>query len=222
MLIRVVSASEPSETLAPATITLPPPPQSPPPPPTPSASLPPPPTADEAQEKLDQVLRLYAASTQHLAGMKIVTRESAEKMDIRTLKRLQSTLEDLVAARSKLLVRTLAERESLRNEMHLKSMVLKPIITFLNAENKTPRHSYTSLDGSCGATTPVSSTSSSPPKSTPAAAAGRSASGASTPVSFNHKDKDRESQPPGHASSKRFFLRLWQPSIGDSGRPGQV
>jgi hypothetical protein len=91
-------------------------------------------------ERLEQVLRLYAASTQHLAGIKIVTRETAEQMDVGSLKRLRRTLFDLVAARNKLLVRTLGEREGLRNDIHLKKAVLKPVITFLRQNSPTRMH----------------------------------------------------------------------------------
>lgn len=86
-------------------------------------------------ERLEQVLRLYAASTQHLAGIKIVTRETAEQMDVASLRRLRRTLLDLVAARNKLLVRTLGEREVLRTDIHLKKTVLKPVITFLRTHS---------------------------------------------------------------------------------------
>lgn len=55
-------------------------------------------------EKLDECVRLYAASTQHLAGMKIVTPESAHQMDSLSLRRLLLTLKDLVAARSQRLI----------------------------------------------------------------------------------------------------------------------
>lgn len=59
--------------------------------------------------KADQVLRLYAASTQHLAGVKIVTRDKAEAMDVAELRKLRDTLNDLKAARNqRLVVRLLA------------------------------------------------------------------------------------------------------------------
>ncbi|EDQ92107.1 uncharacterized protein MONBRDRAFT_5806 [Monosiga brevicollis MX1] len=93
--------------------------------------------ADEAtnrvEDKLNQVLRLYAASTQHLVGVKIVTPASAANMSVPELRQLRQTLKDLVAARNKLLLRTLGERETYRNEIHLKKTVLKPVIDMVLA-----------------------------------------------------------------------------------------
>ena len=71
----------------------------------------PPKLADMQAEKLDEYVRLYAASTQHLAGMKIVTPTSAEEMDVASLRRLRSTLKDLVDARSNRLIEVKERRK---------------------------------------------------------------------------------------------------------------
>eukprot|EP00043_Microstomoeca_roanoka_P013179 m.128994 g.128994 ORF g.128994 m.128994 type:complete len:885 (-) comp15687_c0_seq1:393-3047(-) len=81
-----------------------------------------------AEQKLSHVFRLYAASTQHLAGVKIVTRESAEAMSKEELESTAKVLKDLISARNKLLLKTLGEREQLRNEINLKRNVLKPVL----------------------------------------------------------------------------------------------
>eukprot|EP00045_Choanoeca_perplexa_P014262 m.166647 g.166647 ORF g.166647 m.166647 type:complete len:672 (+) comp16627_c0_seq2:120-2135(+) len=86
-------------------------------------------------DKLNQVLRLYAASTQHLVGVKIITPEMAAQMDVESLQQMKQTLGDLVAARNKLLLKVLNERDTLRNEIHLKQTVLKPVIDLVLAVN---------------------------------------------------------------------------------------
>eukprot|EP00730_Choanoeca_flexa_P014449 TRINITY_DN6325_c0_g1_i1.p1 TRINITY_DN6325_c0_g1~~TRINITY_DN6325_c0_g1_i1.p1 ORF type:complete len:676 (+),score=167.88 TRINITY_DN6325_c0_g1_i1:132-2159(+) len=87
------------------------------------------------EDKLNQVLRLYAASTQHLVGVKIVTPDMAAQMDVESLQQMKQTLTDLVTARNRLLLKVLNEREGLQNEIHLKQTVLKPVIDMVLAAN---------------------------------------------------------------------------------------
>lgn len=160
--------------------------------------------ADEAlsaeellNERLEQVLRLYAASTQHLAGIKIVTRETAEQMDVGSLKRLRRTLLDLVAARNKLLVRTLGEREGLRNDIHLKKAVLKPVITFLRQNSPTRMHAAVrnaSANGSPSRNgqqweTPLRSAATGRGMQTPAGGKGGGNTGQTTPTNTSSTGK---------------------------------
>lgn len=86
------------------------------------------------EDKLNQVLRLYAASTQHLAGVKIVTPETARAMSVAELRSTARVLQDLIGSRNRLLLRTLAERDQLRNEIHLKQHVLRPVLDIARAQ----------------------------------------------------------------------------------------
>eukprot|EP00053_Salpingoeca_punica_P017048 m.162978 g.162978 ORF g.162978 m.162978 type:complete len:749 (+) comp17103_c0_seq3:257-2503(+) len=86
------------------------------------------------QDKLDAALRLYAASTQHLAGMKIITRERAELMDCEELMRIKDTLNDLITARSQRLTEALEERDRTNNEIEVKNRVVIPVMQLFCAD----------------------------------------------------------------------------------------
>lgn len=176
--------------------------------------------ADEAlsaeellNERLEQVLRLYAASTQHLAGIKIVTRETAEQMDVGSLKRLRRTLLDLVAARNKLLVRTLGEREGLRNDIHLKKAVLKPVITFLRQNSPTRMHAAVRNASANGSPSRNGQQWETPLRS---AATGR---GMQTPAGGKGGGNTGQTTPTNTASTGKRLLssiRFWSPPNGSS------
>ena len=51
-------------------------------------------------DKLEACIRMFAASTRHLSGAKLVTSGTAAIMDITALRQMKSTLKDLIQARS--------------------------------------------------------------------------------------------------------------------------
>eukprot|EP00051_Salpingoeca_urceolata_P030855 m.9790 g.9790 ORF g.9790 m.9790 type:complete len:720 (-) comp3595_c0_seq2:113-2272(-) len=89
------------------------------------------------EEKLEDTLRLYVASTQMLAGAKLVTPVQAEQMDVAGLRKLHSTMRDLVSARSQRLIEALRERDRLRSELEFKQTVAVPLIN-LAKKSGTP------------------------------------------------------------------------------------
>eukprot|EP00055_Hartaetosiga_balthica_P014809 m.83558 g.83558 ORF g.83558 m.83558 type:complete len:847 (-) comp8693_c0_seq1:22-2562(-) len=91
-------------------------------------------SSSEVDRKVDQMLRLYAASTQHIAGMKIVTEEIARGMDTMQLQNTIDTMKGLVSAKNKMLLKVLDERDVLHTEIQIKKMAVKPLLTMMLAQ----------------------------------------------------------------------------------------
>lgn len=83
--------------------------------------------------RLDECLRLFAASTQHLAGHKIATPAGAAVMGCRQLQQLKATLTDLIRARSQKLMEALQERDRLAHEIEVKQAIIVPVIGLVRA-----------------------------------------------------------------------------------------
>ena len=76
--------------------------------------------AARAQQQLSQCMTLYAAATQHVAGIKIATAGAVELMGVEALGRVRLALRELVHARSERLIDALAERDQLEHEIAVK------------------------------------------------------------------------------------------------------
>jgi hypothetical protein len=187
----------------------------------------------QAAEKLNQVFRLYAASTQHLVGVKIATPEAVATMDVAALRHLKQTLGDLVAARNHLLVRTLGEREVLRNEIHLKKTVLKPVIDMVLAHSLEshpssyapspralsqpatpsgpPRSFVLPWTRGGGGAPPSTGTGSTGKQRNAARSGGNDGSSSQRP---GHLRRSTSNPTPPLSGARRFMTKLWSGSTG--------
>ena len=98
------------------------------------------------EETIESRMNLYAlALKKHSAGIAIVTRESAQAMDVRELERIKTILQDLVEARSGRLLEGLAERERLQQDIDVKSRAAHYMINATSKAIKTISPNRTSM-----------------------------------------------------------------------------
>lgn len=84
-------------------------------------------------DKLDECMRLFAASSQHLTGRKIATKEITSTMDDATLIETRTVLRELVRARLERLKEALEERDRLSHELEVKQGIIVPVIGLVRA-----------------------------------------------------------------------------------------
>ena len=78
--------------------------------------------------RFSNYMMLYAAATQHVAGVKIATPDSVSRMDVTGLHQMRMALKELIASRNDKLVQALAEREMWHHEIEFKKSLLTPLV----------------------------------------------------------------------------------------------
>lgn len=85
--------------------------------------------ANQFSDRFGDYMTLYAAATQHMAGIKIATEANTRNMEVEELQMTRNALAQLIQARSEKLIEQLAERDELLHEISFKKAVLAPFIT---------------------------------------------------------------------------------------------
>ena len=78
----------------------------------------------EDDAKVAQCVSVFAAAALHRAGLKIVSEQSAEQLDVPALEQLATVLSELVRARSETLVDVLDEKDLLTHELEVKHVLV--------------------------------------------------------------------------------------------------